>query len=195
MALMFWLTMYIMDVLCGEAMVILRTRAQETNGLVEWSWVGLPSCAMCILLVRLVVWQSSVDSSGSVVDILSVTACQWYWIGAVLDQSSQLPSRSAVELFWYCRGLAASASGDLRLVSVSSGVALSTTVVYRVQLGSSDVIHSFALPVLGIKADVVPGRVNSVVMVSLCSGMLSGQCSELCGSFHGFMPICFVLAA
>lgn len=194
MALLFWLTMYVMDVLCGEAMAILRSRAQETNGLVEWIWVGLPSCLMTVLIIRLVVWQSAVDSSGSIVDCLTINACQWYWISAVLVNTPQ-QVLSVVELFWYCRGSVASASGDLRLVSVHSGVALSTTIIYRVQLGSSDVIHSFALPVLGIKADVVPGRVNSVVLVSLCSGCLSGQCSELCGSFHGFMPICFVLAA
>jgi cytochrome c oxidase subunit 2 len=99
------------------------------------------------------------------------------------------------ELFWYCRGLVASTSGDLRLLTVHSGVAIASSVVYRVQLGSSDVIHSFALPALGIKADVLPGRINSVILVCLNSGLLLGQCSELCGSYHGFMPLTLVLAA
>lgn len=99
------------------------------------------------------------------------------------------------ELYWYARGLVASTSGDLRLLTVHSGTALASSVVYRVQLGSSDVIHSFALPALGIKADVLPGRINSVIMNCLTSGLLLGQCSELCGSFHGFMPLTLILAA
>lgn len=54
---------------------------------------------------------------------------------------------------------------------------------------STDVIHSFALPNFGIKVDAIPGRITSVRINSFMEGIFYGQCSELCGVKHGFMPI------
>ena len=54
----------------------------------------------------------------------------------------------------------------------------------------ADVIHSFAVPSLGIKIDATPGRLNQSSFFSERESELYGQCSELCGTYHGFMPIC-----
>jgi len=208
MALMFWGTMYLGDIICGEFQATLRNSPKVTKDLIEWFWVGVPSLIMSVLGARLIVWQAAIDSSSSVADGLDIQASQWYWLSAITqhqgdsfaDYVDPPPPPVGIdlvsyELFWYCRGLVASTSGDLRLLTVHSGVAIASSVVYRVQLGSSDVIHSFALPALGIKSDVLPGRINSVVLVCLNSGLLLGQCSELCGSYHGFMPLTLILAA
>ena len=57
-------------------------------------------------------------------------------------------------------------------------------------MSSNDVIHCFTIPSLGIKIDCIPGRCNEFILFSSMSGTFYGQCSELCGVLHGFMPIC-----
>lgn len=58
---------------------------------------------------------------------------------------------------------------------------------------SNDVIHSFAMPSAGIKIDALPGRINSLVCCFFREALMFGQCSELCGQGHGFMPISFLI--
>jgi len=58
---------------------------------------------------------------------------------------------------------------------------------------SLDVIHSFAIPSLGIKIDAVPGRINGISIYGMCEGVYVGYCSELCGTGHTFMPILVIL--
>ncbi len=70
---------------------------------------------------------------------------------------------------------------------------LPTNVNSKLVITAKDVLHSFAIPALGIKMDAVPGRLNQITVHIFKSGMFYGQCSELCGVNHGFMPI--VLAA
>ena len=61
--------------------------------------------------------------------------------------------------------------------------------VVRVQITGADVIHSFAVPAFGIKIDAIPGRLNETWFKATKTGMFYGQCSELCGKDHAFMPI------
>ena len=61
--------------------------------------------------------------------------------------------------------------------------------VVRVQITGADVIHSFAVPAFGIKIDAIPGRLNETWFKATKAGMYYGQCSELCGKDHAFMPI------
>lgn len=74
-------------------------------------------------------------------------------------------------------------------MSVVQGVVLWANSVSRLVISAADVIHAFTVPALGVKCDAVPGRVNSVLLSVSCSGSLFGQCSEICGSFHGYMPV------
>lgn len=79
--------------------------------------------------------------------------------------------------------------GELRLLEVDYWLILPINVEIRVLVSSADVIHSFAVPSLGIKVDGVPGRTNEVPLFIKRKGIFYGQCSELCGVNHGFMPI------
>jgi len=83
-------------------------------------------------------------------------------------------------------------TGDLiRTLTVDVPVSLFLGVPVRFLTTSLDVLHSFALPALGIKMDAVPGRLNACDVVVERQGIYYGQCSELCGQGHGFMPLCF----
>lgn len=75
-----------------------------------------------------------------------------------------------------------------RLLEVQR-LCLPTNNVYRIQITSDDVLHSWAMPSFGLKSDAVPGRINIVLAIPSKPGVYFGQCSELCGVGHGFMPI------
>lgn len=80
-------------------------------------------------------------------------------------------------------------SGYKRLLEVDNRLILSTNVTTRFLVSSADVLHSFAVPELGFKIDANPGRLNQILIYISRPGVYYGQCSELCGVSHGFMPI------
>ncbi len=79
--------------------------------------------------------------------------------------------------------------GQVQLLSTDNVVVLPVDTVVRIQVTASDVLHSFAVPAFGIKVDAVPGRLNETWAEIKKPGVYYGQCSELCGKDHGFMPI------
>lgn len=105
-----------------------------------------------------------------------VTASQWYWSYEALD-SLGVKESSYLQ------------SGPLRLLIPDSRLELFSGLGLRLLLTSSDVLHSFTIPAFGLKVDCVPGRLNSLITVLDRTGMYYGQCSEICGSNHSFMPI------
>jgi cytochrome c oxidase subunit II len=76
-----------------------------------------------------------------------------------------------------------------RLLGVDNEMVVPVNKVVRVQTTGADVIHSFAVPAFGIKIDAIPGRLNETWFKATKTGMFYGQCSELCGKDHAFMPI------
>lgn len=79
--------------------------------------------------------------------------------------------------------------GQLQSLSTDMVLQCSVQVPSQLVLHSVDVIHCLTLPTLGVKSDVIPGRLNSLLLSSLVPGVCYGQCSELCGALHGFMPV------
>jgi cytochrome c oxidase subunit 2 len=79
--------------------------------------------------------------------------------------------------------------GDFRLLEVDNVILLPIGTYIRVNITSSDVLHCWAVPSLGVKIDAVPQRINSGIIYLQRTGVFFGQCSEICGVNHGFMPI------
>src|SRR5690606_27045293 len=79
--------------------------------------------------------------------------------------------------------------GQLRLFDVDNRVVLPVDTDVRVLTTATDVIHSWAVPALGIKLDAIPGKVNETWVRIERPGIYYGQCSELCGAYHGVMPV------
>jgi len=79
--------------------------------------------------------------------------------------------------------------GELRLLEVDKALVLPIKTHIRVLVSASDVIHSWAVPSLGCKIDAVPGRLNQISLYLKRPGVFYGQCSEICGVNHAFMPI------
>lgn len=80
----------------------------------------------------------------------------------------------------------------MRLLEVDRRLVLPINTHIRLLISSSDVLHSWAVPAVGAKIDACPGRVNIVNLFLKRSGVYYGQCSEICGTNHGFMPIVIV---
>ena len=80
-------------------------------------------------------------------------------------------------------------AGDLRLLTTDNAVVLPVDTTIRLLLTANDVIHAWAVPAFGVKMDAVPGRLNETWFRIDREGTYYGQCSELCGANHGFMPI------
>ncbi len=78
--------------------------------------------------------------------------------------------------------------GQLRLLDVDNRVVVPVDTHIRFIVTATDVIHDFAVPSLGLKIDAVPGRLNQTSVLVQREGVFYGQCSEICGVYHGFMP-------
>lgn len=112
---------------------------------------------------------------------IKVTGYQWYWGYEYPDQKISFESRLVQE-----KDLKA---GEHRLLAVDNPVVVPVDTTVRLELTGADVIHAWAMPAFGVKKDAVPGRLNETWFKATREGRFYGQCSELCGVGHGFMPI------
>jgi cytochrome c oxidase subunit II len=113
---------------------------------------------------------------------VKATGKQWYWSYAYPDNGN----------FEFDSLLVAEKDlkpGDLRLLTVDNEMVVPVNKVVHVLTTGADVIHSFSVPSFGIKIDAVPGRINETWFKATTTGVFHGQCSQLCGKDHSFMPI------
>lgn len=174
--------------LLGYVMVRFRAGANPVpsktthNPLLEVLWTVIPVLILAVIAVpsfRLLFFQDAVPEPEMT---LRVTGNQWFWtyeypdsgdfvFDAVMLQDDELED------------------GQFRLLETDNRVVLPVDTNIRIEITSSDVIHAWAVPAFGIKTDAVPGRSNATWTRIEKEGVYYGQCSELCGIHHGFMPI------
>ena len=118
---------------------------------------------------------------------IKVTGHQWYWSYEYSDYVTE--SGDPIEFDSYMIPESDLELGQFRLLDVDNRVVVPTDTHIRLIVTGADVIHSFAVPSLGLKIDAVPGRLNQTSMLAERTGLFYGQCSEICGVYHGFMPI------
>nr|YP_011002174.1 cytochrome c oxidase subunit II [Corynosoma villosum]WPN89826.1 cytochrome c oxidase subunit II [Corynosoma villosum] len=142
----------------------------------EFVWTLLPMILLVFMaypsMVLLYMGDVTLDYDISVV----VVGHQWYWeyFSGLVSEASYMTSLS---------------DGGFRLLDVDNRLVLPSFEGVMFSMTSADVIHSWAVPALGIKMDCIPGRLNQVSAEILGCGVFYGQCSELCGVLHSFMPI------
>lgn len=134
-------------------------------------WLALPSLRLLYLL----------DEQPSDGLVLKRTAHQWYWSYEIPFRNNGFDS--------YILPLNDSRVGMYRLLEVDNRVTIPFNVNTNVITTSADVLHAFAIPSIGLKIDAVPGRLNSINMFINHPGIYYGQCSEICGANHSFIPI------
>lgn len=118
---------------------------------------------------------------------IKVTGHQWYWSYEYSDYETE--SGEPIEYDSYMKPESDLELGEIRLLEVDNPIVIPVETHVRFIVTSSDVLHDFALPAAGVKMDAAPARLNQTSFEALREGSIFGQCSELCGPYHGFMPI------
>ncbi len=152
------------------------------NVALEMVWTLVPVAilvAISIPSLRLLYYEERIPETEMT---LKVTGHQWYW-------SYEYPDHGGIAFDALMVDDADLQAGQPRLLATDGQVYLPVDTKIRVQVTSGDVIHAWALPAAGVKMDAVPGRLNELWVELTRPGVYYGQCSELCGQLHGFMPI------
>jgi len=147
------------------------------NTLIEVAWTLIPVLILVGIAVpsfRLLFLQLDLPKADLTV---KATGKQWYW-------SYSYPDNGKFEF-----DSLLDKDKQPRLLGVDNEMVVPVNKVVRIQTTGSDVIHSFAVPSFGVKIDSIPGRLNETWFKATKTGMFYGQCSELCGKDHAFMPI------
>jgi cytochrome c oxidase subunit 2 len=122
---------------------------------------------------------------------MKVTGYQWYW-GVEYGADEATVANGVTQPVSFDLLMVPEdqlANGQPRVLSVDNPIVVPVNTFVRVQVTAADVIHAFAVPAFGVKTDAVPGRLNETYFKAEKEGTYYGQCSELCGKDHAFMPL------
>ncbi|WP_029009744.1 cytochrome c oxidase subunit II [Azospirillum halopraeferens] len=152
------------------------------NTLLEVAWTVVPVIILVVVAVpsfRVLYFLEQVPESEMTI---KVTGRQWYW-------DYEYPDHNNIAFSSYMVQEEDLKPGQPRLLATDTNVVLPVGTTVRIQITAGDVIHAWAMPAFGIKKDAVPGRLNETWVRIEKEGLYYGQCSEICGVNHGFMPI------
>nr|WCF77127.1 cytochrome c oxidase subunit II [Iguana iguana iguana] len=166
--------------------LMITTTLTHTNTMdaqeVEMIWTILPAIILILIALpslRILYLMDEINSPHLTIKALGH---QWYWSYEYTDyedltfDSYMTPTQDLTP-------------GSFRLLEVDNRMVVPMESPIRMLISAEDVLHSWAVPTLGIKTDAVPGRLNQTTFITSHPGLFYGQCSEICGSNHSFMPI------
>lgn len=149
---------------------------------IETVWTIIPAVILVFLALPSLRLLYLLDEVGDCGLTVKTIGHQWYW-------SYEYSDFLSIEFDSYMIPTNELEPGDFRLLDVDHRVVLPTQTDVRILITSDDVIHSWAIPSLGVKADAIPGRLNQLSFYVKYPGVFYGQCSEICGANHSFIPI------
>lgn len=154
------------------------------NTLIEVIWTIVPVMILILIAIpsfRILFYQGRIPDTEMTIKTIGY---QWYWgyeypdHGGIAFSSYMIPD-SEID----------ASKGQKRLLETDTSVVVPVNTSVRLQVTAADVIHSWAMPALGVKKDAVPGRLNETWFKADKIGTYYGQCSEICGTGHSYMPI------
>ncbi|MCE3231123.1 MAG: cytochrome oxidase subunit [Alphaproteobacteria bacterium] len=171
------------------AYVMVRFRASRNpvptktahHTLLEVVWTVIPILILVVIAIPSLKLLFSFDKDQQATMTVKAVGHQWYW-------SYEYPEKHIAYDSYMVEDKDLKAD-QVRLLSVDNPIIMPVDTTVRILVTSQDVLHSFAVPALGIKKDAVPGRLNETWLRIGKIGDYYGQCAELCGVKHGFMPI------
>nr|YP_009764048.1 cytochrome c oxidase subunit II [Synchiropus sycorax]QIS89399.1 cytochrome c oxidase subunit II [Synchiropus sycorax] len=149
---------------------------------VEIIWTVLPAIILILIAMPSLRILYLMDEVNDPHLTIKAVGHQWYWSYEYTDynelcfDSYMIPTQDLTP-------------GQFRLLEVDHRVVLPVESPVRVLVSAEDVLHSWAIPSMGVKMDAVPGRLNQTTLMAARPGVFYGQCSEICGANHSFMPI------
>jgi len=150
--------------------------------LLEVAWTVIPVIILIVVAVPSFKVLYFAERTPEAEMTIKVTGRQWYW-------DYEYPDHGDIAFSSYMIPDSEIKPGQKRLLEVDNRVVLPVDTTVRVLVTAGDVIHAWAVPAFGVKKDAVPGRTNETWVRIEKEGVYYGQCSEICGINHGFMPI------
>lgn len=154
---------------------------------IEIAWTVAPSLILVFIAIPSFALLYSIDEVVDPAVTVKAIGHQWYWSYEYSDYNESDSQALAFDSYMIPEDDLE--PGQLRLLEVDNRIVLPVNTHIRMIITSADVLHSWAIPCLGIKCDAVPGRLNQTPLFIRREGVFYGQCSELCGANHAFMPI------
>nr|ASY97874.1 cytochrome c oxidase subunit II [Miomantis caffra] len=148
----------------------------------EILWTILPAVVLIFIALPSLRILYLIDENSNPTLTLKTIGHQWYW-------SYEYSDFMNIEFDSYMIPQNNMSSFNIRLLEVDNRMSLPMNTLTRILITSEDVIHSWTIPSIGIKTDATPGRLNQATFWFNRPGVFYGQCSEICGANHSFMPI------
>nr|YP_009925641.1 cytochrome c oxidase subunit II [Tropidophorus hangnam]QNH82445.1 cytochrome c oxidase subunit II [Tropidophorus hangnam] len=166
--------------------LMMSTKLTHTNTMdaqeVEMIWTILPAVILILIALPSLRILYLMDEINSPHLTIKAMGHQWYWSYEYTDYEDLMFDS-------YMTPTQDLSPGSFRLLEVDHHMVIPMESPIRMLISAEDVLHSWAVPALGIKTDAVPGRLNQTTFITSHPGLFFGQCSEICGSNHSFMPI------
>ena len=165
------------------------------NALIEIIWTSIPILILVGIAIPSLRAHYYMDKAVDAQMTLKVTGYQWYWgyeypdQGGASFESHIFPNEQDKSRKVSIEEDREQLKGEPRLLTVDNPAIVPVNTNIRVLITANDVIHSWSVPAFGVKMDAIPGRVNETWFKATQTGTFRGQCSQLCGVWHGFMPV------
>nr|QNG56381.1 cytochrome c oxidase subunit II [Macrohyliota sp. 1 MJ-2020] len=181
------LVLVIITILVGQLMLSLffnkfNHRFLLEGQTIEVIWTILPAITLIFIALPSLRLIYILDEVNNPIITIKTIGHQWYW-------SYEYSDFQNIEFDSYMIPTNELKNYNFRLLDVDNRVVMPFESNIRMLITSSDVIHSWTIPSLGVKIDATPGRLNQISFSSNRTGLFFGQCSEICGANHSFMPI------
>nr|AIS86039.1 cytochrome oxidase subunit II [Anaplecta calosoma] len=150
--------------------------------LIEVAWTITPAIILMFIAVPSLRLLYLMDELNNPSITLKTIGHQWYWTYEYSDFTK-------LEFDSYMIPQTSNKINEFRLLDVDNRATLPMNSFIRMIITAEDVLHSWTIPCLGVKADATPGRLNQISFLMSRPGVFYGQCSEICGANHSFMPI------
>nr|QVV23855.1 cytochrome c oxidase subunit 2 [Hyalomma asiaticum] len=148
---------------------------------IEIVWTIIPAITLIFIAIPSLYLLYLTDETFSSQISIKILGHQWYWSYEYSDFNKEFDAFMIPEMDLI--------ANSFRLLETDNKLVIPTNTNIKYLITSMDVIHSWTIPSLGMKMDAVPGRLNQCFSFSKRPGMFFGQCSEICGANHSFMPI------
>lgn len=149
---------------------------------IEIVWTIIPATILIIIALPSLRILYLIDEVKSPDITIKTVGHQWYW-------SYEYSDFEGVDFDSYILPTTDLNPGSFRLLEVDNRIVIPTGTATRTLITANDVLHSWAIPSLGVKTDAIPGRLNQISLLITRVGVFYGQCSEICGANHSFIPI------
>nr|YP_010757428.1 cytochrome c oxidase subunit II [Leofa pulchella]WEU77771.1 cytochrome c oxidase subunit II [Leofa pulchella] len=182
MMILIMITTTVLYMLISVSMNKMNNRMLLEGQMIELIWTLVPAVLLVIIALPSLKILYLLEEMNKPMITLKAIGHQWYW-------SYEYSDFKNIEFDSYMKQTSSIDNNEFRLLEVDNRISLPFNVKSRILVTSLDVIHSWTIPSMGIKIDGCPGRINQGSMILMRPGVFYGQCSEICGANHSFMPI------